>query len=165
MAELLRTCCDQITPSGSPTKPHPSANCSHQWVQTALWGFAVVGILVGYLPPKRTFENSSTKDRLRQIDWIGSAILTAAITLFVAGLNFVSVYQWGTRQVLGPLIAGVVAFVAFGLYESFGTKRGIIPHELFQGGGRFGWSFALFCILFFIEGLTFFAIVTFYPTL
>ncbi|KAI5363648.1 putative major facilitator transporter Str1/Tri12, MFS transporter superfamily [Septoria linicola] len=135
------------------------------WVQTAFWGFSVVGILVGYLPPKRTFDQASVMQKLGRIDWIGSALLTAAIALFVAGFNLVSVFEWSSAKVLGPLVTGIVAFIVFGLYEAFGTKTGILPPELFQGGGRQGWAFAIFCFLFFIEGITFYAIITFYPAL
>ncbi|CAK1364172.1 unnamed protein product [Cercospora beticola] len=135
------------------------------WVQMALWGFSVVGILFGYLPPKRTSDASTLMNKLGRIDWVGSALLTAAIALFVAGFNLVSVFAWSSAKVLGPLVSGVAAFIIFGLYEAFGTKTGILPHELFRGGGRHGWAFAIFCFLFFIEGVTFFALVTFYPVM
>jgi hypothetical protein len=110
-------------------------------------------------------NRSTAIANLKRIDWIGSAILTAAITLFVAGFNFESVYGWSSGQVIGPLVSGVVGFVAFGLYESYGTKTGIIPHELFKGNRKNGWAILNFAILFFIEGVTFFSIVTFYPAL
>ncbi|KAF2650004.1 MFS general substrate transporter [Lophiostoma macrostomum CBS 122681] len=135
------------------------------WVQTGLWGLSAVGILIGYLPPKRTIDRSTAIADLKSIDWIGSAILTAAVTLFLAGFNFESVYGWKSGQVLGPLISGVIAFVAFGLYEMYGTKTGIISHELFEGTGRNSWAILIFAILFFIEGVTFFSIVTFYPSM
>lgn len=128
-------------------------------------GFAVIGIIVGYTPPKRIVDTSSVLQTLKKIDWTGSTMLTAAITMFVAGLNLVSVYQWVSGQVLGPLVAGTVMFISFGLYEIYGTKTGIITHELFRDGERYGRSFALFCVLFFIEGIMFFAVVTFYPAL
>jgi hypothetical protein len=110
-------------------------------------------------------DKSTIITNLKRIDWIGSAILTAAITLLVAGFNFESVYGWSSGQVLGPLISGIVAFVAFGLYESYGTETGIVPHELFESNRKNGWAILNFAILFFIEGATFFAIVTFYPAL
>jgi hypothetical protein len=110
-------------------------------------------------------DGSTFHSNLRHIDWIGSVILTAAITLFCAGFNFQSTYGWSSGRFLGPLISGFVAFVAFGLYETYGTKTGIIPHELFNGNRKYGWAVLNFAILFFIEGLTFFAIITFYPAL
>lgn len=135
-------------------------------MQTALWGFCVVGILVGYMPPKRTMmDRSSLMNKLGRIDWLGSAILAAAIALFVTGFNLVSVFGWTSAKVLAPIVIGAVAFVVFGLYEAFGTQNGILPHELFRGRSRHGWAFAIFCVLFFIEGITFFALNTFYPTL
>ncbi|OWY42097.1 hypothetical protein AA0119_g4864 [Alternaria tenuissima] len=135
------------------------------WLQTGLWAFSAVGILIGYSPPKRTMDGSTFHSNLRHIDWIGSVTLTAAITLFCAGFNFQSTYGWSSGRFLGPLISGFVAFVAFGLYETYGTKTGIIPHELFNGNRKYGWAVLNFAILFFIEGLTFFAIITFYPAM
>lgn len=135
------------------------------WIQTALWGFCVVGILVGYMPPKRTSDGSTLMNKLGRIDWIGSGILIVAIALFVTGFNLVSVFGWLSAKVLAPIVIGSVSFIVFGLYEAFGTTTGILPHELFRGGSKHGWAFAIFCVLFFIEGITFFAINTFYPAL
>lgn len=135
------------------------------WVQTALWGFCVVGILVGYMPPKRASDGSSFMNKLGRIDLIGSGLLLAAIALVVTGFNLVSVFGWTSAKVLTPIVIGAVAFILFGAYEAFETKTGIFPHELFRGGSKHGWAFAIFCVLFFIEGITFFAINTFYPTL
>lgn len=161
LAKILR----RLTPCCCARERHVLSKVPSQWIQTALWGFSVFGIFVGYLPPKRSLNQSSIEDRLRKIDWLGSIILTSAIALFVTGLNLVTSYQWTSGQVLGPLCSGVVAFIAFGLYETYGTDRGIVPHALFQGEKRFGWAFTNFCALFFIEGITFFAILAFYPAL
>ncbi|KAL1797019.1 hypothetical protein ACET3X_005559 [Alternaria dauci] len=135
------------------------------WLQTGLWAIATIGILIGYSPPKRTMARSELQANLRHIDWIGSVLLTAGITLIVAGFNFQSTYGWFSGQFLGPLVSGLVALLAFGLYETFGTKTGIIPHELFSVNRRYGWAVVNLAVLFFIEGVTFFAIVTFYPAL
>ena len=135
------------------------------WIQTALWGFCVVGILVGYMPPKRASDGTSFANKLGRIDLVGSGILLVAIALFVTGFNLVSIFGWTSPKVLAPIVIGAVSFIVFGLYEAFGTKNGILPHELFRGGSKHGWAFAIYCFLFFIEGITFFAINTFYPAL
>ncbi|OAL42841.1 MFS general substrate transporter [Pyrenochaeta sp. DS3sAY3a] len=151
---------------GALTRKNPTQGWRNfYWFQTGLWGITAIGVLIGYLPPKRIMERSTIIANLKRIDWIGSAILTAAITLFVVGFNFESVYGWSSGQVLGPLISGVVLFVAFGVYESYGTNTGIIPHELFSGNRKNGWAILNFAVLFFIEGATFFSIVTFYPAM
>lgn len=164
----------QDNPTGGWRKFYVSARLPHegvrvadciQWIQTGLWGFTAIGILIGYLPPKRSLHKSTAVSNLKRIDWIGSAMLTAGITLFVAGVSFQSVYGWSSGQVLGPLISGIVGFVAFGLYETYGTKHGIIPHELFETNYKTGWVLLNLAILFFIEGATFFSIVTFYPAM
>ena len=110
-------------------------------------------------------DKSTIIAKLKSIDWIGSGILMGSITLFVAGFSFQSVFGWGSGQVIGPMVMGVVGFVVFGLYESYGTKTGIIPHGLFEGDPNRGWTVLNFAALFFIEGATFFSIVTFYPAM
>jgi hypothetical protein len=138
------------------------------WVQMALWGFTAAGILLGYRPPKRhtRLDHLSWLQKLLSLDLTGSFLLTAGLALLITGLNIGgTIYGWSSANVLGTLIPGIVALVAFGVYETFGTKTGILNHELFHGGAGQGRSFAIFCVLFFIEGLMFFCFTIWYPVL
>jgi hypothetical protein len=104
--------------------------------------------------------------KIRKLDLVGFALLTAGLALLLTGLNLGGgLYPWADGQVLGPLISGIIILVCFGLYEWKGTKTGILSHELFQGGKTQGRTFALCVFLIFIEGIMLFSYIIFYPVL
>lgn len=132
----------------------------------ALWGAGAIGILVAYRPPKRhtRYDHLSFLQKLRQVDLVGSALLTAGLTLFLAGLNLGGeLYSWTNARVLVTMIVGVVSLLSFCLYEWKGTKTGIPNHELFQGGKHNGRTFAICIGLIAVEGVLLFAFAVFYP--
>ena len=138
------------------------------WVQFAIWGVTALGIFFGYKPPKRhtDLDDLSVWQKLKKLDLIGFALLTAGLALFLTGLNLGGgLYAWTNAHTLGPLISGLVILFAFAVYEWKGTKTGILNHELFQGGKTRGRTFALCLALIFIEGILLFGFVIFYPQL
>lgn len=128
-----------------------------------------MGLLLGYNPPKRhaLFEHLSFWQKLGTLDIIGAALLVSGTTLFIVGLNLGGgQFPWGDAHVLGPLVSGIVALLAFGVYETWGTKVGILHHDLFKGVTRRQKAgFPVFCILFFCEGAIFFATAVWYPVM
>ena len=138
------------------------------WIQFAIWGLTAAGIFFGYKPPKRhtDFDELSLWQKLKKLDLIGFALLTAGLALFLTGLNLGGgLYTWTDGHTLGPLISGLIILLAFAVYEWKGTKTGILNHELFQGGKTQGRTFAICVGLIFIEGILLFGYVIFYPQL
>lgn len=134
----------------------------------ALWGTAAVGLFFGYRPPKRhtRLDHLSLWQKLGRLDLPGCGLLTAGLTLFLTGLNLGGgIFVWSAAQVLGPMIAGIVTLIAFGMYEWKFTTTGILHHDLFRGGEARGRTFAICVGLIFIEGVMLFAYVIFYPVL
>jgi hypothetical protein len=135
----------------------------------ALWGASGVGILFGYLPPKRRTKlmHLSWLQTLGRLDFVGSFLLTAGVVMLVTGLNLGgTLYSWTNARTLSLLIVGCVALILFGIFEKSGTRSGILHHDLFNddhNGGR--WRFGLFCLMFFVEGAMFFGVAVWYPTL
>ena len=134
----------------------------------ALWGVVVIGLFVGYRPPKRhtRLDHLSFWQKIGRLDLPGAGLLTAGLSLFLTGLNLGGgVFTWHAAPVLTTLIIGIILLIAFGIYEWKFTKTGILHHDLFRGGKDSGHTFALCVGLIFIEGILLFAYVIFFPTL
>ncbi|KAF2165538.1 hypothetical protein M409DRAFT_67325 [Zasmidium cellare ATCC 36951] len=139
------------------------------WIQMALWGVTVIGLLFGYMPPKRITSVDSLKwwQKLLKLDLIGFFLLLAGLVLTLVGLTMGGTqYPWSDSRVIGTLVSGLVILGFFLLYEWKGTSTGILNHELFRGGeGRegLGRTFAICLLLIFLEGALLFAYMIFYP--
>lgn len=133
-----------------------------------LWGGSALGILFGYRPPVRKtyYDHLSFMQKVFALDLVGNGLLIAGAPLVIAGLNLGgNPYPWTSARTLAPLIVGIVCMITFAVYESWGTKTGVLHHDLFRGGKHVGGAFAILCILFFLEGAMFFSIAIWYPVL
>ncbi|KAB5576271.1 putative siderophore iron transporter [Coniochaeta sp. 2T2.1] len=138
------------------------------WIQMAFWGVAALGIFFGYRPPKRytRYDHLSFWQKIKTLDLTGSALLTVGLSLMLTGLNLGGgLYTWTSARVLGTLIAGIVGFIAFALYQWKGTKSGLLHHDLFHYGRANSRTFAICCGLFALESIIMFAFTIFYPVL
>lgn len=128
-----------------------------------LWGAAVVGILLGYSPPKRhtQFDHLSFWQKIGKLDLPGMSLLAAGLSLLLTGLTLGdNPWAWTNVRVLTTLVIGIVVLIVFGLYEWKGTTTGVLHHELFTLR-----TFPLSIALMFIEGVTLFSVIVFYPIL
>lgn len=134
----------------------------------ALWGFAGLGVIIGYQPPKRhtRLDHLTFLQKLGHIDIIGGLLITAALTLVLAALNLGGVtFPWASTQVLVPLILGFVVSGAVGLYEWKGTDKGILHHDFFRLPSPYKRTFIICVCLILVEGFVLFSIVIFYPVM
>jgi len=111
-------------------------------------------------------DHLSVWQKVATLDVIGAFLLASGVALFITGLNLGGgLYAWSDAHVLGTLISGGVVLVAFGVYETYCTKTGILHHDLFVGNTlKEKSNFALLCLLFFCEGSIFFATAVWFPT-
>lgn len=131
------------------------------WIQFALWAITVLGIIVGYRPPKRhtIHEFATMRQKLNALDLPGLFLLVTGLTLFLVGLNLGGgIYPWSEGRTLGTLIASIVTLGLFGVYEWKATQHGVLNHELFRDGK----AFAICLLLILVEGIMLFAFVIFY---
>jgi hypothetical protein len=79
-------------------------------------------------------KHTTKREELLKVDWIGVFLLTAGLTLFLVGISWGgSPEPWDSPRILGLLISGAVACVAFVLFECFsGVERPIIPMRFFR---------------------------------
>lgn len=134
----------------------------------ALWGSTAILTFLGYRPPRRhtRYDHLSLLQKVARLDLPGIGLLTAGLTLLLAGLNLGGgLYAWANARVLATIIVGITLLIAFGVYEWKFTKTGILNHDLFRGGKDRGRTFTLCLFLVFIEGLLLFAYAIFYPVM
>jgi MFS family permease len=102
--------------------------------------FAVPGTILWWLcyhPPSYTQlhgKKSSKLAELKKVDWIGVLLLIAGLTLFLVGISWGGPAQpWSSPKIMGLLISGAVATVAFILFEVFLTpQQPIVPMRYFR---------------------------------
>lgn len=138
------------------------------WIQAGLWGATTLALLVGYKEPKRQsmYSHLSFWAKLGHLDLTGWLLLTTGVTLFITGTSLGgAAYSWTNARTLSTLVIGIVALLAFFIYEWKGTSTGILHHELFRGGRNQGRTFAICAILLSVEAIMAFAFGLFYPIL
>ncbi|KAJ5885601.1 hypothetical protein N7504_011437 [Penicillium tannophilum] len=154
---------------GSLTKKNPHTGWRNfYWIQMALWGMTAICLFLGYKPPRRhtRLDHLSLWQKLGRLDLPGFFLLTAGLTLLLTGLNLGGgLYSWASAPVLATLIIGTLSLGVFGIYEWRFTTTGILHHDLFRGPNHSGRTFGICIALIFVEGISLFAYVIFYPVL
>jgi EmrB/QacA subfamily drug resistance transporter len=84
-----------------------------------------IGIFALVVAPRLVTESRMTSTSKR-IDIIGAVTVTGGLIAVVYGLLRAASYPWGSLQVLGPLLGGVVLLVLFVVAESV-QKAPLIP--------------------------------------
>ncbi|CAK5262635.1 unnamed protein product, partial [Mycena citricolor] len=93
-----------------------------------LTGIAFV-LTLFFLRVKR--PEGSTSEKLRQVDWLGNAIVIVGSGLVIIGLTWGGIrYSWASAPVLVPLILGLVLLVAFCFYEATVPAHPTIPLDV-----------------------------------
>lgn len=87
----------------------------------------MIPFILRYERPATTFQS-----KLSSVDWIGSGLFTASITVFLIGISWGgNEFSWGSAATLCPLILGLAGLVAAGLYEHYGAKNPFLRLSLF----------------------------------
>jgi len=83
-----------------------------------LIGAATAPVLIFYLPSHNPRPGESILNRLRQIDWIGICLVTAALALFTLAISFGgNQYPWNSGIVIGFFVGCGVLLILFGLSQ------------------------------------------------
>ncbi|KAB5517417.1 fungal trichothecene efflux pump [Coniochaeta sp. 2T2.1] len=107
---------------------------------TACWFFF-------YYPP--TFEMKHPGQRIKSyllnFDIVGLFLFVGGVLIFLMGLSWGGgLYAWNSAHVLGAIIVGGAATVAFVLWEWFGNpKEPLMPLHLFK---NLAWVALIFCL-------------------
>ncbi|GJE94802.1 MFS general substrate transporter [Phanerochaete sordida] len=126
------------------------------WINLPLGGIAIaVGIWL--LPLKKV--HGAMREKLVQIDYVGSFLTIASSILLLLGLNWGGVtYPWGSAPVLVPLLLGGAVFALFLFWEARFAKLPIIPVHIFKVKTVSGVYIATM-----MNGMAFFSILYYVP--
>jgi MFS family permease len=100
-----------------------------------IYGCTALAVAVTYFPPPPRLGKGKhvLRDLLTKVDYIGITIMTGSFAALVIGLTWGgSTYAWDDGKIIATLVVGCLGLVAFGLYETFVVKEGILDHRLFQ---------------------------------
>lgn len=99
-----------------------------------------------YFPPTfhEKFSDRKPVQQLKNLDYIGMALFTVGLFVFLLGLNWGgSAYPWKSAEVISTMVVGGVIIVLFVLWECYGNlKEPLLPIHLFK---NFSWVVA--CVL------------------
>jgi hypothetical protein len=99
------------------------------------------------------------KEKLSEIDYIGSIIFVASLTSFLVPVSWGGVmYSWSSWHTLVPLILGVTGLAAFCIYEIYFATYTIIPMRMFLNR-----STSLTYLIAFFHGIILWSIVYYMP--
>ncbi|KAK7948893.1 uncharacterized protein PG986_009779 [Apiospora aurea] len=91
----------------------------------------------------------SMRVKLARIDWIGGALFTAGLTLFLFALSSAGIqFAWSSAEIIATLVIGFVGLVATGVWEGFFAKEPMLKHSLF-----YNWSSNIAYLGGFVQGL------------
>ncbi len=105
--------------------------------------------MVLHLPRKRSQA---------RIDYLGAALLTAGITALVLVTTWGGTqYAWGSGQIIGLGVGGVVSLVAFVVWQTRAAEP-VLPLRIFRSR-----NFSLMTVIGFLVGFIMFGAMTFLP--
>ena len=106
------------------------------WLNVAVSGLSVVLFLTCYFPPNFYMINSKlTKwQEVKALDYGGLALYFGGLVLVLLGFTWAEgAYPWKSAHVIASLVVGLVALVAFGIYEVYmPLKQPLLPVKLFK---------------------------------
>lgn len=124
------------------------------YMTTAL--FAVAAILTVFLyhpPPTERQALLHSKEKLKQLDWVGYGLLSFGLVLFSIGLSWSeNPFPWSNAHTSATFSVGLFLAILLCVYEIFIKRDGMFHHDLFKNRN---FPLALACIC--LEGVAFFA--------
>lgn len=119
-----------------------------------VWGaIGFVLTLIFYHPPPRINSTGLSRSEIvRRMDWLGGILSIGGIISLLAGLLWGGYqYAWSSAHVIAPIVVGVVALVAFVVWEAKFAPYPMFPRRL----GKDPRILALTLVITFISGANF----------
>ncbi|HSS80154.1 MAG TPA: MDR family MFS transporter [Gaiellaceae bacterium] len=102
-------------------------NASWRWIffVNVPVGIAAMAVIAVTMPKRASRQEHS-------IDWLGAAVLALGTTALLLGLVWGGTdYPWGSKQVIGALVASAALLTAFGVIEKR-VREPILPFDLLR---------------------------------
>jgi MFS family permease len=95
-------------------------------------GIGAIILYLFYFPPSHP-RGLSFDQALKELDYIGALLFTAAAVLILVGVVFASYLDSSDAKVIGTLVSGFAALVGFGCWETWAPlKQPLTPPALFK---------------------------------
>ncbi|KAI0394403.1 major facilitator superfamily domain-containing protein [Xylariaceae sp. FL0594] len=103
------------------------------WINLPIGGVSLL-IMFSFLHLKYEKKETSLKEKMKRIDFIGNALLIASTVAILYSLTYAgTVYAWTSWHKLVPLLLGFLGFVIFAAFELSGFAREpVMPPRLFH---------------------------------
>ena len=105
-------------------------HASWRWVFYINPPLAILVLLILFVPLRRVSANAGGREATR-LDWRGALLATLGLGGVVFGLIESNNLGFGSTLVLGPIMGGIVAFIAFILLERY-SPAPMVPLKLFR---------------------------------
>jgi MFS family permease len=123
---------------------------SWRWCFIVNFPFCLVGFVVAIVFVRlNRVVDLTLAQKLKQTDWIGVVVFIGGMTSFLVGLSWGGIqHPWNSAATLTPIIAGLLALVAFLFWQRFAQPHSLLPMSIF-----YNWSAiaAFYCAL--VNGL------------
>ncbi|KAI1870009.1 uncharacterized protein JN550_005599 [Neoarthrinium moseri] len=134
-------------------------NTTWRWVFYLNFPFCAFGLIVTPVLLTIRPRVESTRQKLARVDWVGGALFTASLTIFLFALTAGGTqYSWSSARIVAPLVVGSVGLVATGLWEEFGAREPILKRSLFHS-----WSSLITYFGGFVQGLVMYGQLYYVP--
>ncbi|KAF2805807.1 uncharacterized protein BDZ99DRAFT_466164 [Mytilinidion resinicola] len=80
------------------------------------------------IPPRE----ASLRERIVQIDLLGSVLVTGALACFVLCMHWSGIYHWSSPRAILTMISSIILTIAFVLNEWFMGPKAMIQHHLLK---------------------------------
>ncbi|KUJ24136.1 MFS general substrate transporter [Mollisia scopiformis] len=98
------------------------------WINLPFIGLGSIALIL-FLRINKT--PGKIMDKVKNFDWIGSVIFTAATVSFLVPMTWGGVmYSWSSWHTLVPLLIGVAGIIGFGFYERY------LSHHAYDSNGQ-----------------------------
>lgn len=105
-------------------------------------------------------RQGSISDRLKRVDWLGNAVLVAAVAAILFALSYGGTkYAWGSWRIVLPMVAGFLGLILFGYIQRSGyVAEPTMPRQIFANRT----AISIF-VMAFLHGLLLLWVIYFFP--
>ncbi|KAI0057350.1 MFS general substrate transporter [Artomyces pyxidatus] len=122
-------------------------------------GLAISLFLLSY---KSTTPAGSVWDKMKGLDWFGTALVAGSSIATIIGLSWAGIqFTWSSPQTLVPLIIGAVGLVLFFVYEFMWAENPLVPLSILANRTSLSGYIQLFILSMPFNVLTYFLPVYF----
>ncbi|KAF2489106.1 MFS gliotoxin efflux transporter glia [Lophium mytilinum] len=101
------------------------------WISLPL-GFSAAATMFFFFMPPIPPREASLRERIVQIDLLGSILVTGALSCFVLCMHWSGIYHWSSPRAILAMVSFVVLMLAFFANEGFMGPKAMIQHHLLK---------------------------------